>query len=207
MSSSIVLLLSIRSGASRDATQEMIHVYRCMGLLKSMEERWLGAGCLWFVLPIVMFSSNIYITSRDVLHELVTVGDLPSPDSDPSDSRKRRRDSDSGYALGRSPLQGHIDFDPVPTGGDLARWLSTNVSAQEDKSASSPSNQPPLFSNDSTPGFFTTMLTTPIQHAPLDTFTGNDLGSHSYQPSISEETNSNVPNVVDVWSTAPTNFE
>ncbi|KII92561.1 hypothetical protein PLICRDRAFT_50925 [Plicaturopsis crispa FD-325 SS-3] len=190
LSSSIVLLLTIwggrRSGVSIDNTQEMANVHRCLDMLKSMEDRWLGAGRLW-----------------DILHELVAVGDLPFPD-DPPDSKKRRRDSESGDAPGRSSSRGQIFFDPVPTGMDLARWLSTDVSVQEERNASSSSNQPPLFFSDSAPDTF---LATPFQQAPLDPFATPDLGSGLYQPSIPGETGSNVADAVDVWSTAPTSFE
>ncbi|KII84896.1 hypothetical protein PLICRDRAFT_95023 [Plicaturopsis crispa FD-325 SS-3] len=206
MSSTIVLLLTIwggkRSGVSIDTTQEMATVHRCMDMLKSMEERWLGAGRLW-----------------DILSELVAVGDLPFPHSDLADSKKRRRGSESGNGpqeysqpvqsndLGTMPLQGPIDFDPVPTGMDFARWLSTGVPAQDNRNFASTVDQPLLYLSDSTPDSSETMPTTPFHQAPLDTFATQDLSSSSDQPSYPEQTGNNVPDAADVWSAALTDFE
>ncbi|KII90496.1 hypothetical protein PLICRDRAFT_697043 [Plicaturopsis crispa FD-325 SS-3] len=84
-SSAVVLLLNIwsgkRSGLALDPVQEMSDVYKCMAVLKSAEECWHIAGCLW-----------------DVLYELATIGDLPVPYSNPVDSRKRSRQSESNDA-------------------------------------------------------------------------------------------------------------
>ncbi|KII84068.1 hypothetical protein PLICRDRAFT_367695 [Plicaturopsis crispa FD-325 SS-3] len=207
MSSNAVLLLNIwggrRSGVSINTTQEMVNVYRCMEMLKNMEERWPGAGRLW-----------------DILSELVAVGDLPFHGSGLTDSRKRRRDYENdngshGYNqpiqsddLGKLPLKNQIHFDPVPTGLDLSRWLSTDVH-QPVRDDQDLSNQPSLFSSDSTPASVssTTMPTTPFQHAPLDTYAAHDIGTGLYQPSVPGETDGQVPDAVDVWSTAPTIFE
>ncbi|KII84200.1 hypothetical protein PLICRDRAFT_118583 [Plicaturopsis crispa FD-325 SS-3] len=53
-SSCVVLLLNARddkqSGPSINSIQAMSSVHKCMDILKSLEERWNGAGRLWYVL-------------------------------------------------------------------------------------------------------------------------------------------------------------
>ncbi|KII90618.1 hypothetical protein PLICRDRAFT_39194 [Plicaturopsis crispa FD-325 SS-3] len=95
-SSGIILLLNIwsgkQSGLSIDPLREMADVHKCMAVLKSVEERWHAAGCLW-----------------DVLYELATVGDLPVPQPSPPDSKKRNRPSEDNNASAYT-------FNAAPTG-------------------------------------------------------------------------------------------
>lgn len=78
--SGIVLLLNIwggkRSGININPVKEMEDVHRCMSALSQSEKRWHSAGRLW-----------------DILYELVSVGDLPLPQTSPN-TNKRERDSD-----------------------------------------------------------------------------------------------------------------
>ncbi|KAI0073070.1 hypothetical protein K474DRAFT_1667005 [Panus rudis PR-1116 ss-1] len=77
----VVILLNIwagkKSGLKFDPAKEMEEVHKCMRVLKSMEDRWHGAGRLW-----------------DILYDLAYAGDLPLPPGSPTLSQKRERDED-----------------------------------------------------------------------------------------------------------------
>ncbi|KAG8213475.1 hypothetical protein J3R82DRAFT_12012 [Butyriboletus roseoflavus] len=135
----IVLLLNIwggkRSGVSTDPIKEMADVHKCMGLLKSCENRWHSSGRLW-----------------DILYELASVGDLPLPQPSPQGT-KRERDSDSPPPASR-PVSTHKEGARTTAGTRrVSREIHSYPQSQQHRQQPPPS-QPsqsyslPVYSND-----------------------------------------------------------
>lgn len=97
---------------------------------------------------VIFTATDLLLISRDVIHGLVAVGQLPLSDPNLANSRKRRHSesSDMLFAEKRKPIvsddlsrlpHGQLSFDPVPTGMDFAKWLSTGAPARTACSVSS----------------------------------------------------------------------
>lgn len=150
-------------------------------------------------------------TSRDILHGLVSVGRLPLPDAKLAESRKRHH-SDMlaeepktifSNDLSRLP-HGQLSFDPVPTGMDFARWLSTDAPSREESSTSSMDASPSGHGTIDPSQLYSAASFQPTQ---TDAQATPDLGTGPSQQPTYEGNETYIPDAPDVWSAAPTSFE
>ncbi|KAI0090953.1 fungal-specific transcription factor domain-containing protein [Irpex rosettiformis] len=101
----VVLIINIwggkRSGMSSNPAKEMQDVYKCMRILKNLEQRWFVAGRI-----------------LGVMTQLVTVGDLPLPTPSPQPRQKRSRDGH--LATPDAQLNGGTTAQPLPNQRPIA---------------------------------------------------------------------------------------
>ncbi|KAJ7813925.1 fungal-specific transcription factor domain-containing protein [Mycena olivaceomarginata] len=190
--SGLMLLLNIlsskRSGVLPDPAHDMVHVHKCMEVLRLSEGRWQSAGMLW-----------------DVLAELISVGQLPLPnipaptksDWDYHQDTMNRSvkpavsSSDTSslffdsFEFPNHPTQFHI---PYPTGqSSLPGWVGMEPGI--------PNSSP-----------FAPTAFAPRPDIPADAYTDPALASRelgTMMTSLGRDTNTTTA----VWTNAPTGIQ